>query len=1066
MRHFPHSLYFAVLFGSSSYNIERGHATPWAFCRALTACYVLRSFTGCGECIAISQHRVGDSELKLAKYSVSDTDVFFVLSRSVFKIFVCCLTIQLLGCDSQERIPVSGEGVNTTQDQQPAVADFDARKQLIDAQNLLQQGNAEDAWELVNQVLLVTPSNVGALRIAVAIKQQQGELPEAALLARQVAEADPASAAQMLLLAFECHLRSQEFVLAEADLKRAEELSSGSPQIHRVMAQFFNAQGRRIEASRHVRQLIRMKNIQHPEVLSLVDLRGPFPLSSFEVYTRDAPLSLFALGDLRYQYSTSKSEPTQLLNRAKELTTQFPESAAAMAFRLRMLADLDHIEELRALLSELPDGIRQYDEFWFAVGTLLSSDNEDRLAIGAFCQALVCNPTDRESLRSMIACSTRIGESDSALFLGKRLADLDRVFRIAKDADAEQARWISQTLQDHVRPWEAAAWLMHAARMDGTLRQLVPELNRREQAILQWEQGATSSQVQTARVEKILGFALGNWPAPELSALSKKRRVEFDREKSADFEFKNVAVSVGLDTTFVSGFPLDGRPYAIHEVNGGGLAAFDYDLDGRCDIYVVRSGGDPRVPDIATANQMYRLLPNQQFHDVTAPSLVGDRKFGQGVCAGDLNQDGFPDLLVANIGANVIYLNQGDGTFKEASELVEDNPFQWTSSLGLADLNGDHLPDLVEINYIDDIDAFDLRCTDNYLDCQPQEFRKNQDRVLLANDEGYLSPSKSFADASPTAKLGFGLVIANFDRKHGNDFFVSNDGDFNHYWQSQLAGSPESDVFRLLESGNLQGCSVGRAGKSQACMGIASGDFDRNGTLDLHVTNFENEPVNLFLQSPEGIFIDEVNRKGLGQTSFGVLGFGTQAADFDNDGWLDLAVLNGHVYDGRVDNIPFRMLPQLFEGSRDGFLLHSGMEAGDYWSGKKLGRTLATLDWNQDGRIDLLANHLDEPIALLQNDAFGENWIQFELVGTTSEREAIGAELEVASREERWTGWQIGGDGLMCSNEPIVHFGIGDAAKTVGVVVQWPSGMTTELTDLPVNRRYLVVEGQENAFAR
>ena len=160
------------------------------------------------------------------------------------------------------------------------------------------------------------------------------------------------------------------------------------------------------------------------------------------------------------------------------------------------------------------------------------------------------------------------------------------------------------------------------------------------------------------------------------------------------------------------------------------------------------------------------------------------------------------------------------------------------------------------------------------------------------------------------------------------------------------------------------------------------------------------------------------------------------------------------------------MLPQLFEGSRDGFLLHSGMEAGDYWSGKKLGRTLATLDWNQDGRIDLLANHLDEPIALLQNDAFGENWIQFELVGTTSEREAIGAELEVASREERWTGWQIGGDGLMCSNEPIVHFGIGDAAKTVGVVVQWPSGMTTELTDLPVNRRYLVVEGQENAFAR
>ena len=623
-----------------------------------------------------------------------------------------------------------------------------------------------------------------------------------------------------------------------------------------------------------------------------------------------------------------------------------------------------------------------------------------------------------------------------------------------------------KTLQDQVRPWEAAAWLMHAARIDGTLQQLIPELNRREQAILQWERGASSSQVQRARVEKILGFSLQTWPAPEMSDVANNHRAAPEVQRRADFEFHDVAVSMGLETTFVSGFPLDGSPYAIHEVNGGGLATFDFDLDGRCDIYVVQSGGDPRVPDSATANQMYRLLPGQQFQDVTVLSRTGDRKFGQGVCAGDLNQDGFPDLLVANIGANVIYLNQGDGTFREATELLADNPFQWTSSLGLADLNGDHLPDLVEINYIDDIDAFDLRCTDNYLDCQPQEFRKSQDRVLFANDEGNLIPSQSFADSSPTAKLGFGLVMANFDRKYGNDFFISNDGDFNHYWQSQPVGQPEANAFGLVESGNLQGCSVGRAGKSQACMGIASGDFDRNGTLDLHVTNFENEPVNLFLQSPEGIFIDEVNRKGLGQTSFGVLGFGTQTADFDNDGWLDLAVLNGHVYDGRVDDIPFRMLPQLFQGSRDGFLLHSDTEAGDYWNRKKLGRTLATLDWNQDGRIDLLANHLDEPIALLQNDSPSESWLQIELAGTTSEREAIGAEIQVVAGEESWTGWQIGGDGLMCSNEPVVHFGMGDVTKPVSLVIQWPSGLRTEISDLPVNRRYLVVEGEDNAFAR
>jgi len=1014
----------------------------------------------------VSADRFRGRKLKLEKYSVPDADVLFVPDRLVFAVLVGCLVMQAPGCRSGEESGATNVESKPTVEQQRASALAETQQQLVDAQTLLEQGKADQAWKLVSQILLMTPDDVNALRLAVGIKQQQGELREAAELALQVAESNPAGAAQMLLVAFQCHLQCQQFDLAEQDLLRAEKVSPKNPQIQRVLAQFLNAQGRRIEASKHVRQLIRMKNIQHPEILSLIDLRGPFPLSSFDDYTRDAPLSLFSLGALRYQYSSTKSEPTELLNRARELTSTFPDSAAAMAFRCRMLADLGRHEELRTLLREVPDGIQEFDEFWFAVGTLLSSDSEDRLAIGAFAQAMACNPTDRESLRSMIACCTRLGESESALLLGKRLADLDKVFRIAKDADAESARWISQTLQDHVRPWEAAAWLMHAAKIDGTLRQLIPELNRREQAILQWEQGASEAQMQTARVDTLLGFSRQQWPAPEMSALVKKRRVESGVHKPADFAFQDVAGEVGIDTLFVSGFPLDGSPYAIHEVNGGGLAAFDYDLDGRCDIYVVQSGGDPRVMDAATGNQLFRLLPEQRFRDVTNVSHVGDRRFGQGVCAGDVNQDGFPDLLIANIGANSVYINQGDGTFREANGILTDNPFQWTSSIGLGDLNGDHLPDLVEINYIDDVAAFDLRCTDNYLDCQPQEFRKSQDRVLMADAQGRFVPSQAFAKGSPAAKLGFGVVMANFDGQHGNDFFISNDGDFNHFWQSQPDKSSGVELFGLVESGNLKGCSVGRAGKSQACMGIASGDFDRNGTLDLHVTNFENEPVNLFLQSTEGIFIDEVNRKGLGQTSFGVLGFGTQAADFDNDGWLDLAVLNGHVYDGRVDEIPFRMLPQLFEGNRDGFLLHAEAMAGEYWSEKKLGRTLATLDWNKDGLVDLLASHLDQPIALLQNNAPAGNWIEFELVGTVSEREAIGAEIQLVAGEERWTGWQIGGDGLMCSNEAVVHFGIGDVNQSAKVEIQWPSGMKTVIKDLPLKQRYLVVEGQDQPTQR
>ena len=480
----------------------------------------------------------------------------------------------------------------------------------------------------------------------------------------------------------------------------------------------------------------------------------------------------------------------------------------------------------------------------------------------------------------------------------------------------------------------------------------------------------------------------------------------------------------------------------------------------------MQSGTDPRLNDSTTVNQLFRLLPEESFEEVTGASSTGNQQYGQGVCAGDINQDGFPDLFVANIGLNVVYLNQGDGTFREAVGLLDDNPWSWTTSIGMGDLNGDHLPDVVEINYVEGTDSFDLRCKDNYMDCQPQKFLKSQDRLLQSSPDGHLAPLEAFSESGPTAKLGFGLVMANFDRKYGNDFFVSNDGDFNHYWQSQPVSPTESGAFSLIETGNLQGCSVGRAGKSQACMGIASGDFDRNGTLDLHVTNFVNEPVNLFLQSNDGIFIDEVTRKGLAEPSFGVLGFGSQAADFDNDGWLDLAVLNGHVYNASAENTPFRMLPQLFEGSRDGFRLHSRDEAGAYWKTGKLGRTLATLDWNKDGRMDLIASHLDQPIALLQNNSASQNWLQVELVGTISERDAIGAEVQVVVEAERWTGWQIGGDGLMCSNESLIHFGIGDRMQAATLEVSWPSGLRTVLKDLSVNRRYLVVEGQLDAFVR
>lgn len=247
-------------------------------------------------------------------------------------------------------------------------------------------------------------------------------------------------------------------------------------------------------------------------------------------------------------------------------------------------------------------------------------------------------------------------------------------------------------------------------------------------------------------------------------------------------------------------------------------------------------------------------------------------------------------------------------------------------------------------------------------------------------------------------------------------------------------------------------------------MGVASGDFNRDGTLDLHVTNFHNESVNLFIQNQFGFFSDRAQNFGLTEPSMPVLGFGTQAGDFDNDGWLDLAVLNGHVYDATNVGIPFRMQAQLLRGDRSGFKLEQPETNGEYWQQKQLGRSLAIWDFNRDGRMDLVANHLDQPVAVLQNNSETQNWLQLRIVGSDSERDAIGTEVTITAGPESWTAQRIAGDGYMVSNEPILHYGIGKIESLDLITVHWPSGAVQSFENTPSNARYLVVEGSNELY--
>ncbi|MFK8111764.1 MAG: FG-GAP-like repeat-containing protein [Rubripirellula sp.] len=927
------------------------------------------------------------------------------------------------------------------------------------AQQHLHAGRFQKSLESAQSILVAKPDDVAALRVISKAQASLGQYREAADTAVTISGLSVPNPSTDLLQAFDWRLRSGDFSGAETALRQALNINASDITVHRTLAQLLNAQGRRYEASRHVLVLAKEQQISGHELLSLVDLASPFDLVSFGDLTQTDSASLFDLGKARYVFAAD-SKPEEALEIARQLAKSFPDNVAVAAFHGRLLAETGASNEFTSWIKDLPTGIQEHPEYWSAMGGWMVSQQREEEAVRAFGEALRRNPTDRYALRSLSESLGRLGRGEEALRARETLSTLDKIFRISSSADPAQAFWISEQLQALVRPWESLAWFRHGLQLQGNQNARSKEINEWRDRTLAWESKGSEAQIQVARLNAMIGFDFKQFPLPAstgaTTALASSPPSQ-EQTKRIELVFRDVAKQLGIETSFVSDYSMERPDFYLYQANGGGIAVLDFDLDGRPDLYFVQSGGDPQKVDDAAPNQLFRQLPNQSFTDLSRETVTDDRGFGQGVSAGDVNQDGFPDLLIANIGFNSLYLNQGDGTFRKQDAKSIGGEGEWTSSVAIADLDGDSLPEIIEVNYLSDPTIFERPCVGKRLDCTPQRFRAALDRIRKNNGDGTFSPWSGANSLDELPNFGFGVVVANFDRKHGNDVFISNDGDLNHYWRS---GSQDSH-FVLEETAGSAGCNIGTNGISQACMGIASGDVDRNGLLDLVITNFHEEPLNLFLQNDAGFFTDDAAKFGLVKPCTDVLGFGTQAGDFDNDGWLDLAVLNGHIYDARYADIPFKMASQLFHGGPRGFALQRTSGAKDYWNREQLARTLVMIDFNRDGKLDLVANHLDQPMAVLQNESAAQNWLQFSLIGVQSERDAIGAEVQVVSGSQKWTAWQIGGDGYMCSNEPIIHIGLGESQSIDEINVHWPSGKSQVFNDVSINQRYLLVEGHE-----
>jgi hypothetical protein len=533
--------------------------------------------------------------------------------------------------------------------------------------------------------------------------------------------------------------------------------------------------------------------------------------------------------------------------------------------------------------------------------------------------------------------------------------------------------------------------------------------------------------------------------------------------------FVESAAATGLTFTHVNG--ATGQYYLAEEM-GAGVALFDYDNDGDLDVFLVQGGdlessaagrGAPPAPPVPPAGS--RLFRNDlkvgadgrrtlHFTDVTGRSGVGARTYGMGAAVGDYDGDGDLDLFVTSFGPETLYRNNGDGTFTDVTREAGVSDAQWSTSAAFVDYDRDGDLDLFVANYIDFTIAGNKRCTDgvgarDY--CGPRAYRPVRDRLYRNEGGGRFVDASDASGVSRADGAGLGVATGDYNADGWPDLYVANDATPNQLWINQHDGT-------FADRGLISGAALNGAGNPEGSMGIASGDYDRDGDEDLFVTNLTGETSVLYANDGRGNFDDLRTRSGLGAATARFTGFGTDWFDYDNDGWLDLFVANGAVNvieAQRGQPLPFRMRNQLFRNNAAGQFEETGQTAGAAFARAEIGRGAAFGDIDNDGDIDIVVTNNAGPVRLLLNQAGAQNhWIQIRLTQQPVNRFAIGAWIGLERQKELTIWRRVRTDGSYLSASDLrAHFGLGPgSAGPNAIVVVWPDGARERWTDVGIDR--------------
>lgn len=542
--------------------------------------------------------------------------------------------------------------------------------------------------------------------------------------------------------------------------------------------------------------------------------------------------------------------------------------------------------------------------------------------------------------------------------------------------------------------------------------------------------------------------------------------------------FVDVTASSGIDFRHVHGGT--GKKYFV-ETMGSGVAFLDYNNDGWLDVFAVNGGTLPGYAGPPPRNRLYRNAGGGVFSDVTRFAGVGETAYGMGVCAGDFDNDGYDDLYVTCYGPNSLFRNHGDGTFRDvAAPAGVSGDAVWSVGCSFLDVDSDGLLDLYVANYVDyAIDSQERRLRPyasrsaspsdgERFYPHPDNFKGAADRLYRNNGNGTFTDVTERAGVLNPGGKGMGMACADVDGDNAPDIFVANDMTPNFLYLNRGDG-------RFVDRGLLSGLGYSGSGDLQSSMGADFGDFNRDGRLDLAVTNFRLEGAGLYRNEGAGLFTDISSISGIRPPTIPHVGWGIGFLDYDNDGWPDLLMVHGHVLDNahRVGSV-YKQPAILFRNTGDGRFVDVTRDVEDGLSIPQPGRGAAFGDYDNDGDVDVFVLSVNGAGRLLRNDAGnGSRWLRVKLVGAAREhsvgstgaprlsnRNGIGARVTVWAGGRPQVGEVRSGSSYLSQNDFRLHFGLGQAPTVDSLKVRWPGGAVDWIRSISVDREIVVREGE------